>query len=423
MAAWVSKQTGNWTRTSGNTDSPWYDGGAQTDLARYPGSVAGDTVTIGDGVTATQIITLDADPAASLASITGGDSTSYVACATTRALTLTANPGSFYAGTNTSGLVRVTANTLTITHNQGAGTTAVSATAAGYAIVTSGSGTIAVSNSGGKVASVSSSGRAIYTTGTGGLILTGDIELSGSGIGVYAASTGVSSTWAGSAISSGTNTPLRLNAGTLTWTPGTTGVTVSGGNGSFNGLYLSGGTLVIAAKLATANTGTINQCYPVFVTGATVTYVGDYTLADGEDCVIGMVSGTLNLATATDNLVLTNNGSFVIIKQSGALTYNADGGTASIVNAKTTSYAAIIGGSAAQKAIITGPTLPAAGDVDNAAANYGYAGALVDPTCVLPAEADVETGVQYGAAGTEFTGTLAAGAGSRTGSSMSGGFQ
>lgn len=46
MAAWTTQQvgTGNWSRTSDNADSPWYDGGAQTALASAPGD--GDTAVI-----------------------------------------------------------------------------------------------------------------------------------------------------------------------------------------------------------------------------------------------------------------------------------------------------------------------------------------------------------------------------------------
>ena len=50
-------------------------------------------------------------------------------------------------------------------------------------------------------------------------------------------------------------------------------------------------------------------------------------------------------------------------------------------------------------------TLPAAGDVDSTAADYGVFGSLTDPTLVVPAEEDVLLGVDYGAGGTEFEGT------------------
>jgi hypothetical protein len=51
-------------------------------------------------------------------------------------------------------------------------------------------------------------------------------------------------------------------------------------------------------------------------------------------------------------------------------------GAASIVNHTSTSHAVILGGTAQQKAIITGPTLPAAADVQSGAAQFGYAGDL-----------------------------------------------
>jgi hypothetical protein len=42
MSAWTSLQAGNWSRSSENADSPWYDGGAQSALASVPGN--GDSV-------------------------------------------------------------------------------------------------------------------------------------------------------------------------------------------------------------------------------------------------------------------------------------------------------------------------------------------------------------------------------------------
>jgi hypothetical protein len=51
-------------------------------------------------------------------------------------------------------------------------------------------------------------------------------------------------------------------------------------------------------------------------------------------------------------------------------------------------------------------TAAQAGDIQSGTTISGVAGTLT-----LPAEADVETGVTYGAGGTEFTGTLAGGAG------------
>jgi hypothetical protein len=53
------------------------------------------------------------------------------------------------------------------------------------------------------------------------------------------------------------------------------------------------------------------------------------------------------------------------------------------------------------------PTFALAGDVDSLAAAYGDTVSQTTPTCLLPLEADVELDVQYGAGGTEFTGTLA----------------
>jgi len=58
MATWTSQQTGtgNWSRPSNETDSPWYDAGAQAALSSYPGALgeAGDViVTVAVGHTLT----------------------------------------------------------------------------------------------------------------------------------------------------------------------------------------------------------------------------------------------------------------------------------------------------------------------------------------------------------------------------------
>jgi hypothetical protein len=55
------------------------------------------------------------------------------------------------------------------------------------------------------------------------------------------------------------------------------------------------------------------------------------------------------------------------------------------------------------------PTLPAAGDVDDTAAAYGYAGSLITPTLKVPPVDKVEDGYFYGAGGTEYEGTFVGG--------------
>jgi len=49
---------------------------------------------------------------------------------------------------------------------------------------------------------------------------------------------------------------------------------------------------------------------------------------------------------------------------------------------------------------------PAAGDVESGSGVYGIDGNNSTPTFAVPTEAQVENGVDYGADGTEFTGTL-----------------
>jgi hypothetical protein len=60
MSAYTSQQTGNWSRTSDNADSPWYDGSTQTGYAAAPG--IGDTVTLSHDVTVDADVTFGTSP-------------------------------------------------------------------------------------------------------------------------------------------------------------------------------------------------------------------------------------------------------------------------------------------------------------------------------------------------------------------------
>lgn len=67
-------------------------------------------------------------------------------------------------------------------------------------------------------------------------------------------------------------------------------------------------------------------------------------------------------------------------------------GATEIVNQTATSYAAIIGGTDAQKACITGPTLPDVANVWYGSGQYGYAGGLLTPTKRASSIANCEAG-------------------------------
>lgn len=167
---------------------------------------------------------------------------------------------------------------------------------------------------------------------------------------------------------------------------------------------MNGGTLTVDGNMSGSGV-------QLNLSGGTATWTGNRSIAASADCYIAMTgSPTLNLATASAKLVLSNSGTIQIRKTGGTInTADAGAGAAQINLQTSTSYASIVGGTDANKAIIVGPTLPAAGDVDDTADDFGYPAALVEPTFKVPPASKVEDDYQYGAGGTEYTGTLAAG--------------
>jgi len=334
MSAWTSIQSGNWTRTSDNADSPWYDGGAQTALSSYPGeSGDGDTVTIGDGVTGSQNVVLDGNPTYSIASITNGDNTSYITVSTTRTLTLTGDPAINSSYTSYDGFIRVTGD-LTITHDQGAGTVCVLHDAtAGNAIKDSGSASWSISNAGGTALKLANKGRVLYHTSSGTLSITGDLH-------------GDSSEGASSEL-------IRTAAGTVT----ITGDLIN--DGSCDCCENYGGTINLIGTCKGTGGGAHMSCASA---SGTYTWTGNRSIAASDNCHCVLNLGTMNFATAGANLVLANSGSFVLEQNGGTLNVaDAGSGAAEINNQDATSYAAMVGPTDAQKAIISQPAASGGG--------------------------------------------------------------
>jgi hypothetical protein len=323
VAAFVSIGTGNWD------DGPTTWG---TGAGVYPGSAqAGDTVTIGDGVHASQVVTLNVDLAYSLGSITNGDSTSYIAVSTTRAITVTAATGIAYAGTNTSGFVRITANTLTITGG-GAGTTTISNTGTGYSVVVSSTGVVVLTNASGTLISATA-GRGIYLTGNGSCSFTGALSVTGTAL-AYAISfncTGGTQTVSASIAVSNTNsssTAIYNYAGTVNYSGAS--CTCSALSSAIANVG-SGATLNITSVPTSTAAGA-----PPAISAGTCNWTGSLSLgSDGvyTNCQIRQTGGTLNLRTTSDQLTLTCYG-VLCIQKSGTSTLNIDtsnGHTPSIV--------------------------------------------------------------------------------------------
>jgi collagen type VII alpha len=329
-----------------------------------------DTAVVADG----DIITLDENFSGILQA---AGNTGYYALAS-GSINVTGSVS--YGGTSTSGMIRVTGGTLQITGG-GVGTTAVTSSAAGYAIVASSASTLVISNAGGTAASGTSTGRVISRIGTGALTIEGNITNSGAGTCVYNDSTSNSSTWAGNAaVTDGTG--YNCAKGTTAWTPQTGISSALSGTATTTcaGVYATGGTINITGNLSTSNTNNYGgrRCSAVAASAGTITYVGDRTLAVNTECVLEIfTTGTINLATAGDNLVLANSGTFLVLKNNGTLnTADAGAGAASVVNQTATAYAAIQGGTTAQRGIIAGPTIPAEADVLEGSGAFGYANAL-----------------------------------------------
>ena len=340
MTAWTSQQAGNWTRASNEADSPWYDGGAQSALSSYPGGAgAGDTVTI-----AAHAVTLDANPANSIATITDSGNDGYITVATDRTLMLTGNPAISSSTTSTSGFIRVATNTLTIVHDQGAGTVTVLQSASGRAILTSSGGGLIASNSGGTVMS-GSAGTCLRHDSTGTYSVTGLVTASGECICIE--HRGGTGTIAGNAVSSGQSGRALV---------------MVGGTCTLNGIPLYTGA-------GMPRYGTVST------TAGTFIWTGARTVSAGETCAMSFTSMTVTNFT---DLALANAGKVLLYLAGATLTLTR----ATFTNTTATAEMLELAGG---KITIIGPT--------------------------IPAEEDVETGVEYGYSGDLQTGTLAAGGG------------
>jgi len=379
MATWYAKIAGDWF-----AENAW------------------NSTAAGDGSDATAPLT-----AADTADLNGKAMTTTNGSSITQALvqaatgtltptgTLTINGSVTYSGTSTGGMIIYgTGATLTIL----SGT--VTNSGAGRCLVGSGSGVLVVNNNGGTALS-NTAGQCVHHGSTGAYTITGDVSSDGDAYQAYCIQIAAAATGSvtGNLTHSGAQTGVQQEKGTITFTGN-----VNATDGI--GINVYSGTLVFAG-----NAKSSGDAEAIRVAYGTCNWLGNRSLAASDGCYILQQAGTFNLATASDKLTLANSGTLVIFKIGGTLnTADAGAGAASIVNQTATSYAAILGGSDAQKAIITGPTLPAAADVEVASGTYGYAGGLLTPAFVVPLEEDVELAVEYGAAA-EFTGTLAAGGG------------
>lgn len=302
----------------------------------------GGVLAIADG--ATRAIT---------ATITGNGQ-GFFQCAGTA--TLTINGAVNYSGTNTTnGAVKVGTGMTVAINGQ------VSNASSGYCVIASGSGAISISNVGSVAVSNTGSGRGVSFASSGSLTISGAINNTSNGRAVQPGTSGGAISITGTLTSSGTGYCLFSGNGTTT---------IYGSVVASSGIGVGGaaGTVNIEGNCSTSATG-----IAINAAGLTVNWYGSRTLSASTDCYMTQTAGTLAFATASAALTLSNSGTFVILKTGGSLTYTAAGGTAAIKNQSATSYASIIGGSDAEKAIITGASIPSAADT-----RYGVARGWAD---------------------------------------------
>lgn len=261
-----------------------------------------------------------------------------------------------YSGTSTGGFVTFVTTPVPTINGQ------VNNTNSGYCLYPSDVG-VTINNVGGIALNNTGSGRAFYSTGIGVHTINGNVTVS-AGVGIYINGN---------------------NAGTINGD-----IIVTSGYGIWDQAQVQGWT--INGNMSATNLGL--ALFQSTASSRTVTWIGSRTLTDGADCYLYLANGTLNLANATGALTLSNSGSFCINKGSThTLNISGAGGTASIVLQSATSYATILGGSAAQKAIITGPVLPSANNVAEGSGQYGYAGGLLTPALEVPTDEEIAEAV------------------------------
>lgn len=229
---------------------------------------------------------------------------------------LTINGDVKYSGTNTSGMITYTTGQTVIVNGK------VTNSSSGYALVGSGSGVLTISNVGGTAVSNSGSGRGVEHGSTGALSITGNRTNSSTGICVR---------------SSGVCTATITGDGIAT-----NGVDITSASGS--------GTISVDGNVSSSGSGR-----SFVIAGGALTWTGARTQADSTDCYIQLSGGTLAIADGTGALDLTlgDHSHFTIYKTGGTLTTTSGANTAAIDATAAYAGATIIGGTDANKEIIS----------------------------------------------------------------------
>ena len=266
------------------------------------------------------------------------------------------NPITYTGGSTSTGLVYTHTGTLSLSSTLTTTLASIGSTAAGYTFYQDG-GVFNASCSSGSVANANSNSTGMVFFQAGGSATT---------TGVYNITTN-SSSYGGR-----TNGGGWTHNGNIVWPTGNTssGIIAPGGGFTLNGLPLITGA-------ASAWNGGANHA-PLYSSGGPITWTGTLSNSSGSICLIQLYSNAISLS----GLSLSNSGS-VVIHNANTATLSQSGGV--ITNATTAAQAIGLGCSLA----VTGPTLPAVGNVINGT-SYGYSGALSSGTLTL-----VDPGVSY----------------------------
>ena len=394
METWTSKQSGNWSRTSNNADSPWYDAGTQTGWAAIPATT--DTVVIANG----HVVAIDvaALPATGTLASLSGSGTGYCTLAMSAsdvAISATTIQAATYGGPFIGVTGAAPTRTLTINGNIIGGTAGDAScvrtnTTAALVIngnITGGTGNVAIG---------------LYNIGApASFIITATTITGGSGrnaMGVYSSGGKPTLNNTCNLVNyNGANGGVAWNGIPPTWTP-TTAVTQTWSGVAFGTIPAAANMLsgVVCGNVTGTYVGPVQAGYSALAAGYGAGGATAGTLAAAK--IMDGTYGTLSL----DNVLVAGGGHYVepVAAQvwnaaSGGTAYGASGGYGTF---DKTLYTLISGVVAASKVLYGNDNYTGGAAGTLTLPNDGTAPYTANPALVLAAG-------RYGVVGSLVSGT------------------
>ena len=262
-----------------------------------------------------------------------------------------------YTGTSSSGFLQQTGGSLTI-NGPGSGILLQCgpSTNSNVAVIYTTGGTLNLQNSGGTVGSTSAN----YCVRFNGSLLTANAGSNGCAF----SSNGTTGAYYG----------VRVLAGSAT----ITGALIA--TNQDYALGVTGGTVTYSGNPSSSVAGiTTNLTAPViYLSSGVLNWTGSSSVAANTDAVVSVTGGTLNLATASAALSLSDSGNFVLQHGAGTIVTTNGANTAALTLATSSAMATLLGMgvSPTYSNFIIGPTLPTTAQVASGV-TYGYASALL----------------------------------------------